>query len=66
MDFIYDEPIQMVSTRASGEYYMIAYRDPKEAQMQLGRWAANPDLSFSWYDAARMGKQIRAHATEQT
>ena len=30
----------------------------------LGRYAADPELSFSWYDAAIMSKKIRELAYE--
>jgi hypothetical protein len=30
-----------------------------EALRQLGRWASNPDLSFTWFDAATMSQAIR-------
>jgi hypothetical protein len=32
----------------------------------LGRYAADPDLSFSWYDAAVMSKKIREIDAQQT
>lgn len=34
-----------------------------EALRTLGRFASNPDLSFSWYDAAVMSQKIRGRAT---
>ena len=30
------------------------------ALRQLGRWAANPELSFTWTDAAQLGTRIIA------
>lgn len=30
-----------------------------EARRQIGRWAANPELSFTWYDAAAMTAKVR-------
>jgi len=30
-----------------------------EAMRTLGRWASDPELSFNWYDAAAMSKDIR-------
>jgi len=26
----------------------------------LGRWASNPELSFSWYDAAVLSQRVRS------
>jgi len=33
-----------------------------EALRQIGRFAANPELSFTWYDAAVMSQKIRQTA----
>jgi hypothetical protein len=43
------------------ERYLVLYTDANrvEACRTVGRWAANPDLSFTWHDAARMAQQIR-------
>jgi hypothetical protein len=29
----------------------------------LGRYASNPDLSFTWYDAAMLSQKVRADKT---
>ncbi|MEM6798759.1 MAG: hypothetical protein AAF589_04525 [Planctomycetota bacterium] len=46
------------------ERYIFLYEDAQQAQAlrMLGRHASNPDLSFSWYDAAVLSKKIRAEA----
>ncbi len=46
------------------ERYIFLYEDSQQAQAlrMLGRHASNPDLSFSWYDAAVLSKKIRAEA----
>jgi len=46
------------------ERYIFLYSDKHraEAQRQCGRFAANPDLSFSWYDAAQVSQKIRQAA----
>lgn len=31
-----------------------------ECLRTLGRFAANPELSFTWYDAAILGQKVRA------
>jgi hypothetical protein len=31
-----------------------------EALETLGRWASNPDLAFTWFNAAVMAKAIRS------
>ncbi len=47
------------------ERYIILYDDSQQAEAlrTLGRQASNPELSFSWYDAAVLGKKIRREAT---
>ena len=34
-------------------------RDANAMLRQLGRMAANPELSFAWWDAAKVAKRIR-------
>lgn len=43
------------------ERYVVLYEDARrsDAVRLLGRWAANPDLSFTWYDAAHLSNKIR-------
>jgi len=31
----------------------------KETLRMMGRYASNPDLSFTWYDAAALSQRIR-------
>ena len=51
----------IVATRHRGEFYGLVWAEDKtaEAYRQLGRWAADENLSFSWYAAAVMSKRIR-------
>jgi hypothetical protein len=48
------------------ERYVLAYWDDQieGAFRTLGRWASNPELSFSWYDAACLSQQIRQQAKQ--
>ena len=41
--------------------YIVLFNDENqsEALRTLGRYASNPDLSFSWYDAAVLSQKIR-------
>jgi hypothetical protein len=43
------------------ERYVFLFDDDNrtEALRQIGRYAANPELSFTWYDAAVMSQKIR-------
>lgn len=48
------------------ERYIFLFDDERrsEALRTLGRFASNPELSFSWYDAAVLSQRIR-HAAQQ-
>jgi len=43
------------------ERYVFRYDDESVAETLrvLGRFAANPDLSFTWYDAAVLSQKVR-------
>ena len=43
------------------ERYIFLYDDERksEALRTLGRFASNPELSFSWYDAAVLSQRLR-------
>ena len=43
------------------ERYVFLYDDDSraEALRVLGRYASNPELSFTWYDAAVLSQKIR-------
>ena len=43
------------------ERYVFLYDDESraEALRVLGRYASNPELSFTWYDAAVLSQKIR-------
>ena len=43
------------------EWYVFTYRDGERAELlrTFGRFAANPDLSFTWYDAAILSQRVR-------
>lgn len=43
------------------EYWIFLCDDANKTEIlrQAGRWATNPELSFSWYDAATVSQKIR-------
>ncbi len=43
------------------ERYVVLFNDENksEALRTLGRYASNPELSFSWYDAAVLSQKVR-------
>lgn len=49
------------------ERYVFLYDDKNrtETLRMLGRYAADPQLSFTWYDAAVMSKKIRQIAAQE-
>jgi hypothetical protein len=44
-----------------GEKYVFVYDKPTQKILRgvFGRFAANPELNFSWHDAAVLSKKIR-------
>lgn len=63
-----NDDINVLALVKGKERYIFLYDDTQqsEALRILGRQAANPELSFSWYDAAVLGKKIRNEATSRT
>ena len=61
-----NQEINVLGLFKDAERYVWLYRDCDRAAVQrsLGRFAANPDLSFSWYDAATLSQKIRQQAQE--
>ena len=53
--------INVIALVKGGERYVFLYDDDSRDQAleALARHAANPDLSFSWYDAAVLGQKVR-------
>ncbi len=49
------------------ERYVFLYDDSRrdDALRMLGRFAANPDLAFTWYDAAVLSQKIREQAQRE-
>lgn len=45
----------------SGERVIILFDDSNQAEAlrTVGRWASDPGLSFTWYDAAKVAQKIR-------
>ncbi|MBT4866249.1 MAG: hypothetical protein HON53_14190 [Planctomycetaceae bacterium] len=43
------------------ERYVFLYDDDSDAALlqQLGQFASDPDLSFTWYDAAILSQKVR-------
>lgn len=56
--------INVLALVKGNERYIFLYDDASraEALRVLGRYASNPDLSFTWYDAAVLSQKIRNNA----
>lgn len=59
-----DREINILALVKGEERYVFLYDDHNrvETLRMLGRYAADPQLSFTWYDAAVMSKKIREMA----
>jgi hypothetical protein len=60
------EDINVVALVKGNERYIFLYDDDNRARAlrMLGRYASNPELSFSWYDAAILSQKIRRQSRE--
>ena len=62
-----DQDINVLALVKGAERYIFLYDDNNRAETLrvLGRFASNPELSFTWYDAAVLSQKIRQTAQEQ-
>jgi len=56
-----DQDINVLALVKGEERYVFLYDDGNRAETlrTLGRYASNPELSFTWYDAAVLSQKIR-------
>lgn len=61
------QDINVLALVKGEERYIFLYDDAHRADAlrMLGRFASNPELSFSWYDAAILSQRIRQTALQQ-
>ena len=59
-----NEDINVLALVQGRERYIFLYEDSQraEALRALGRFASNPELSFTWYDAAVLSQKVRNNA----
>jgi hypothetical protein len=62
------QDINVLALVKGAERYVFLYDDASraEALRVLGRYASNPELSFSWYDAAVLSQKIRQESQKST
>ena len=55
------QDINVLALVKGAERYVFLYNDANRAETlrTLGRFASNPELSFTWYDAAVLSQKIR-------
>jgi hypothetical protein len=55
------QDINVLALVKGEERYVFLYDDASRAETLrvLGRFASNPDLSFTWYDAAVLSQKVR-------
>lgn len=53
--------INVLALVKDGERYVFLYDESSTSQVlqTLGRYAADPELNFSWYDAAVLSQRVR-------
>lgn len=63
-----NDDINVLALVKGKERYVYLYDDSQQAEVlrMLGRHASNPELSFSWYDAAVLGKKVRRESTTRS
>ncbi|MEZ6057532.1 MAG: hypothetical protein R3C01_12595 [Planctomycetaceae bacterium] len=56
-----ESSVNVLALVKDGERFVFLYDDESSAQLlqTLGRYAADPELSFSWYDAAVLSQKVR-------
>lgn len=62
-----DDDVNVLALVKGQERYIFLYGDSQQAEVlrALGRHASNPELSFSWYDAAVLSRKVRSEAANR-
>lgn len=63
-----DQDINVLALVKGKERYLFIYNDDNRAEILrvLGRYASDPELSFTWYDAAVLSQRIRRKSENKT
>ncbi len=61
------QDINVLALVKGSERYVFLYDDSSRAETLrvLGRFASNPELSFTWYDAAVLSQKIRQESQKR-
>ncbi len=59
--------VNVLALMKNGERYVFLYDDQSVETLltTLGRYASDPELSFTWYDAAVLSQRVRQQADSQ-
>lgn len=59
--------VNVLALVKDGERYVFLYDDDSSAALlqTLGKFAASPELNFSWYDAAVLSQKVRKLKREE-
>lgn len=60
--------VNVIALVKDGERYIFLYDEESAPQLlqTLGKYAADPELNFSWYDAAILSQKVRKLQREST
>lgn len=63
-----NQDINVLALVKGEERYVFLYSEANrpETLRALGRYASNPELSFTWYDAAVLSQKIRQESLRQS
>lgn len=63
-----EKKVEVVALVKGRERYVFVYTEQNRTGIlrTLGRYASEPDLSFSWYDAAVLSQKIRRRNQQKT
>jgi len=61
------QDINVLALVKGQERYVFLYDDAHRAETlrMFGRYASNPELSFTWYDAAVLSQKVRQESQQQ-
>ena len=61
-----NEPINVVALAKGDERYVFLYEDHQQLAIlrTFGRYASDPALAFTWYDAAVLSQKVREQRTQ--
>ena len=58
--------VNVLMLKKNEDRYLFLFDDDNEVAVMrtFGRFAADKELSFSWYDAARLSKEVRGRSEQ--